>query len=61
MKRINTRAGIIENNYIYLIFRRKKQREYYVIPGGGLDDGETLEENVLREIKEELINKVKTI
>jgi len=24
MKRINTRAGIIENNYIYLIFRRKK-------------------------------------
>lgn len=54
MKRINTRAILIENNYIYLIFRRKNNKEYYVIPGGGLDVGETIEENVLREIKEEL-------
>ena len=52
MKRINTRAILIENNYIYLIFRRKNNKEYYVIPGGGLDVGETIEENVLREIEE---------
>lgn len=28
-------------------------REYYVIPGGGINENETLEENVIREVKEE--------
>lgn len=56
-KRVSSRAIIIEDDSIYLIFRRKeklgKVKEYYVIPGGGLEDNETLEENVKREIKEE--------
>lgn len=41
------------------MFRRKKKedgsyQEYYAIPGGGLEENETLKENVIREIKEEL-------
>lgn len=58
MKRISSRAIIIEDNKLLVIFRRKIKDgvkiEYYVIPGGGLEEGETLEENVIREIKEEL-------
>ena len=31
-----------------------KTEEYYVLPGGGLEGNETPEENVTRELKEEL-------
>ena len=52
-------AGIIPiNNGIALMHRKNVKRnneymEYYVIPGGGLDEGETEEEGTKREIKEE--------
>jgi len=57
-KRVSARAIIIEGNEILTMFRRKKKddgnyKEYYVIPGGGVEDGETLEETCIREIKEE--------
>ena len=57
-KRVSSRAIIIENGKLLAMFRRKIKKdgsvkEYYVIPGGGLEDGETLEENVIRELKEE--------
>ena len=56
--RISSRAVIIENNKVLVMFRRKIKdgvtKEYYVIPGGGIDEGETLEQNVLRELKEEM-------
>lgn len=40
------------------MFRRRIKddgsiKEYYVIPGGGINENESLTENVLREIKEE--------
>lgn len=58
MKRVSARAIIIEEDYLYAIFRRKikegKTKEYYVIPGGGIEENETLEECVKREIHEEL-------
>ena len=57
MKRINGRAIIIDGDEILLMFRRKIKngitKEYYAIPGGGLEENETLEECVKREIKEE--------
>jgi len=58
-KRISSRGIIINKNEVLTIFRRKvntegKVKQYYVIPGGGLEDNETLEENLLRELKEEL-------
>ncbi|MFA7688788.1 MAG: NUDIX domain-containing protein [Bacilli bacterium] len=57
-KRISCRAIIIENDSIILLYRRKKKGneivEYYSLPGGGLEEGESLEKNIFREIKEEL-------
>ncbi len=63
-KRISSRGVIIENNNVYAIFRRKlkddgTKKEYYVIPGGGINENETLEDNVIREMKEELSVDVK--
>ena len=47
-KRISSRAIIIENNKLLTFFRRKnkdgKIKEYYSLPGGGQEKGETLEE-----------------
>ena len=57
-KRVSSRAIIIDDNKLLTMFRRKIKsdgtvKEYYVIPGGGLEEGETLEENVIRELREE--------
>ena len=35
------------------VLKRKNIQEYYTFPGGGLEEGETLEEGTIREIKEE--------
>ena len=56
-KRISGRAILIENDEVYLMFRRRIKdgvvKEYYAIPGGGKEENETVEECVVREIKEE--------
>lgn len=56
--RISSRAIIIEDGKLVTIFRRVvkngKVSEYYVLPGGGIEEGETPEIAVLRELKEEL-------
>jgi len=53
--RASARALIFDDNNttIYLIHRIKDGREYYVIPGGGVEESETPEETVKREILEE--------
>ena len=57
-KRVSSRAIIIEDNKVLLIFRKKVKdgitKEYYVVPGGGQEENETLEETAIRELKEEL-------
>ena len=66
MERIRV-AGIIKINggYAFMhrknVIKRKDFREYYTFPGGGLEENETLEEGVIREIKEEFGIKVKVI
>ena len=57
MKRVNGRAIIIDGDEVLLMFRRKIKdgivNEYYAIPGGGKEENETIEECVIREIKED--------
>lgn len=57
-KRISSRGVIIEDDSVYTMFRRKIKedgtiKEYYVIPGGGVNEKESLEESVIREMREE--------
>jgi ADP-ribose pyrophosphatase YjhB (NUDIX family) len=45
---------VIYGDKILLMKRRKKGHEYFAIPGGGVEDNnETVEEAVVRELKEE--------
>ena len=52
------RAIIIEDNKLLVFFRRKtidgKETIYYAIPGGHVEENETCEETVIRELKEEM-------
>ncbi|MFH1601527.1 MAG: NUDIX domain-containing protein [Candidatus Shapirobacteria bacterium] len=50
---------IINKNGILLIHRKKAGKEYYVFPGGGVEDEEINEQALLREISEETSVKVK--
>ncbi|MFH0975485.1 MAG: NUDIX hydrolase [Spirochaetota bacterium] len=52
--RIRVAAVIIENSEILLIAHRKEDSVYWMLPGGGVNPGESLEEALIREIKEEL-------
>lgn len=63
-KRVSSRGIIIEDGSVYAMFRRRIKddgtvKEYYVIPGGGIEENEILEENVIREMKEEFSVDVK--
>lgn len=51
--RIRASAIIIKDKSILLIHRLNHGQEYYVLPGGGVDAGETAEQAVVREVKEE--------
>ena len=55
--KVGSRGVIIVNNKVVLIHRKKKNadgsiREFYVVPGGKVEEGETLEEAVVREVQE---------
>lgn len=55
MARTNVRVSaiIIRDNKILLIHRKKNGEEYWVFPGGGVEDTETAQEGIIREVKEE--------
>jgi 8-oxo-dGTP diphosphatase len=46
-------AIIIRNGKLLLMQRHKPGRDYYTLPGGGVDLEETFEETCIREVKEE--------
>ncbi|MBI4760116.1 MAG: NUDIX hydrolase [Chloroflexota bacterium] len=53
---MRTRAGIVlvEDSKVALIERHRAGLDYFVFPGGGVDEGETPEQAAVREAKEEL-------
>ena len=57
MKRVSGRAVIFDGKDVLLMFRRRLAngafKEYYAIPGGMQEKNETIEECIIREIKEE--------
>jgi 8-oxo-dGTP diphosphatase len=51
--RIRVAPIIVKDNALLLVRHVKGDRTYWLLPGGGVDYGETLGEALLREIKEE--------
>ncbi len=47
------RGLVLHNNNILLMYREKKGKKYYAIPGGKAENGESLEDAVVRELFEE--------
>ena len=60
-KRKAVRGIILKDDNIILMHRIKDNKEYYVYPGGGLENGETNEQCVAREIKQEIGINVKIL
>ena len=60
-------AGIVpmEDGFVFMhrvgVVERNDYQEYYTFPGGRLEDGETPEEGMIREIKEEFGITVKVV
>ena len=53
MKKNRATAIIIRNGKLLLIHRQKPGRDYYVLPGGGVELEESFEEACIREVREE--------
>ncbi|WP_088043383.1 NUDIX domain-containing protein [Bacillus sp. EAC] len=54
-------AAIIEKDCILMVHVVKGEKNYWTLPGGGLENEETFEEAVIREVQEEVNLKVKII
>lgn len=52
-------AVVIKDEQILLMHRFNRGQEYYVFPGGGVEEGETVEQAVLREAQEEMSIEIK--
>ena len=52
--RIRVAAIIVRNNKLLLVKHCKNNSYYWLLPGGGVEVGETIYESLKRELKEEL-------
>lgn len=53
MPRVRVAGVLIENDEILLIEHKKNDKKYWLVPGGGVDWGESTSEALVREFKEE--------
>jgi 8-oxo-dGTP diphosphatase len=55
MKSMRARVcgAILRDDHILMVHHRDASREYWTLPGGGIEAGETPEEAVVREVREE--------
>lgn len=60
-KKKRSRAIIIKDNKMVSMYREFEDRSFYVFPGGGMENNETEEECVVREVYEEFGINVKPI
>ena len=51
--RVRVAAVVLVDDEIILVRQTKGGRDYYLLPGGGVERGETLEEALVREVAEE--------
>ena len=51
--RVRVAGIVIQENSILVIQHIKNEKKYWLVPGGGVDWGESLEEALIREYKEE--------
>ncbi|WP_175989895.1 NUDIX domain-containing protein [Bacillus sp. Marseille-Q1617] len=52
-------AAIIKNDHILMVKMKRGDKVWWSLPGGGLEEGESFEETVVREVKEEVNLSVK--